>query len=376
MVPHVVRIETRKESAMWHTRITEQFGLEFPFVSAGMGFVAMPPLVAAVCEAGGMGTLGASPQLPETVRALIRDIRARTARPFGVNFVTPFATADHIDVCLEEQVPVVSFHWDEPPAGHIRRLRAGGVRVWLQVGSVEMACQAAELGVDALIVQGSEAGGHVRGSASTLVLVPAIADAVAPLPVLAAGGIADGRGVAAALALGAEAVWVGTRLLASQEANVRHDYKQRVVAAGVADTTVTTLFGPEWPDAPARVLRNRVVREWAGREQEALRTAAGAPSIGQTDFLGQDYAMPKFSALLPTPTTTGDLDEMMLAAGESAGLIREIRPAGELARKMMDDAWQIIHGRLPAIARAARADSGRETATPPFTPRSAGTAPA
>jgi NAD(P)H-dependent flavin oxidoreductase YrpB (nitropropane dioxygenase family) len=313
----------------------------------------MPPLVAAVSNAGGMGTLGASPLPPPAVRAMIQTIRALTVRPFGVNFITRFTEAAHIDVCLEERVPVVSFHWDDPPAAFIARLRRGGVKVWLQVGSVELARAAVELGVDAVIAQGSEAGGHVRGAASTLVLTPAIVDAVTPLPVIAAGGIADGRGVAAALALGADAVWVGTRLVASQEANVHDEYKRRIVAAGVTDTVVTTLFGPEWPDAPARVLRNRVVDEWVGREAAAPAAAESAQSIGRTLLGGQEYVMPKFSAFLPTPDTTGDFDEMMMAAGESASLVDDIRPASEIVQTMMAEARRIVDERLRSIVGSA-----------------------
>lgn len=335
---------------MLRTRITEQYGLDVPFICAGMGFVGMPPLASAVSEAGGMGTLGASPMPPDAVRAMIGGVRSMTSRPFGVNFITRFTEDAHIEVCIEERVPVVSFHWDDPPEGFISRLREGGVKVWMQVGSVEMAREVADLGVDAVIAQGGEAGGHVRGEASTLVLVPAIVDAVSPLPVIAAGGIADGRGVAAALALGAEAVWVGTRLLASREANVHEEYKRRLLAAAVRDTVVTTLFGPEWPDSPARVLRNRVVNEWAGREDEAAYTPDPARSIGQTLMGGEEYIMPKFSALLPTPETTGDFEEMMLVAGESAGLVKEIQPAAEIVREMMDEARHIITGRLSPMA--------------------------
>lgn len=331
---------------MLRTRLTDEYRLDLPFVGAGMGFVSMPPLVAAVSEAGGMGTLGAAPQPPEAVRALIRQIRALTDRPFGVNFITQFTEDAHIDVCLEERVPVVSFHWNDPPAGYIARLRAGGVRVWMEVGSMAMARTAANLDVDAIVAQGREAGGHERGTAGTLVLVPAIIDAVAPLPVLAAGGIADGRGVAAALALGAAGVWVGTRLVASREAHAHDEYKNRLVAATEADTVVTTLFGPEWPDAPMRVLRNRVVAEWAGREGVIPAEVAAEAGIGRTLLGGQEYAMPKFSAFPPTPETVGDFEEMCLAAGESAGLVRDIRPAGEIIRTMMGEAERII-ARLP-----------------------------
>ena len=331
---------------MLSTRITEQYELEVPFVCAGMGFVGMPPLVAAVSEAGGMGTLGASPMPPEAVRATIRQVRSMTSRPFGVNFITPFTEDAHLDVCIEEKVPVVSFHWSDPPVNFISRLRDGGVKVWMQIGSVEMARQVADLGVDAVIAQGGEAGGHVRGEASTLVLVPSVADAVAPLPVIAAGGIADGRGVAAALALGADAVWVGTRMVASREANVHDEYKRRLLAATERDTVVTTLFGPEWPEAPARVLRNRVVEEWAGREDEVAYSPDPSRSIGRTLMGGEEYVMPEFSAILPTPETSGDFEEMMVVMGESAGLVKEIKPAAEIVHEMMNEAQQIIAQRL------------------------------
>jgi NAD(P)H-dependent flavin oxidoreductase YrpB (nitropropane dioxygenase family) len=336
---------------MLSTRLTEQYGLDVPFVGAGMGFVATPPLVAAVSNAGGMGTLGASPMPPDAVRAMIRAIRSMTSRPFGVNFITRFTEDAHIDVCLEEMVPVVSFHWDDPPEGFISRLRDGGVKVWMQVGPAKMAREVVQLGVDGVIAQGSEAGGHVRGEASTLVLVPAVVDASSPVPVLAAGGIADGRGVAAALALGAEAVWVGTRMVATQEANVHDEYKRRILAATEADTVVTTLFGPEWPDALARVLRNRVINEWAGREREVEYTADPSQSIGRTLMGGEEYVMPKFSAFLPTPETKGDFEEMMMAAGESSGLVREIRPAGEVVREMMEEAERIIAERLSSMTK-------------------------
>ena len=335
---------------MLRTRLTEQYGLDVPFICAGMGFVGMPPLVAAVSNAGGMGTLGAAPMPPEAVRTMIRQIRSMTSRPFGVNFITPFTEDGHIDVCLEERVPVVSFHWDDPPEAFISRLRAGGVKVWMQVGSTQMAREVVNLGIDAVIVQGSEAGGHVRGEASTLVLVPSVVDAIAPVPVIAAGGIADGRGVAAALALGAHAVSVGTRMVATHEANVHEEYKRRILAATEGDTAVTTLFGPEWPDAPMRVIRNRVVNEWAGSENEVMYTTEPSQSIGRTLMGGEEYVMPKFSAFLPIPETSGDFEEMCMAVGESAGLVKEIKPAGEIVREMTDEARRIIAQRLSPMA--------------------------
>src|SRR5260370_32145512 len=141
-----------------------------------------------------------------------------TAGPFGVNLITQFTEDAQLDVCIEERVSVVSFFWNDPPEFFIGRLQAAGVKVWMQVGSLQDAQEAVRCGVDAVVVQGTEAGGHNRSTGTVLSLVPAVVDAIAPVPVIAAGGIADGRGVVAALALGAEAVWVGTRLVASQEA--------------------------------------------------------------------------------------------------------------------------------------------------------------
>lgn len=331
---------------MVRTRLTEEYGLEVPFISAGMAFIGMPPLVAAVSNAGGMGTLGASLLPPDGLRAMIRMIRSLTQRPFGVNFITQFTTETHIDVCLEEQVPVVSFFWNDPPEALISRLHRGGAKAWMQVGSVQEAQQALSCGIDAIIVQGSEAGGHNRSTASTFALIPAVVDAIAPTPVIAAGGIADGRGVVAALALGAEAVWVGTRLVASSEANAHQEYKRRIVAAGVGDTMRTSIFGPEWPHQSMRVLRNRVVNAWVSRENEVVYATDPIQVIGHTVLGGQEVPLPKFSALLPTPETTGDFEEMCLIAGESAGIVKEIIPAGQIVQAMMQEAGQIIEQRL------------------------------
>ncbi len=195
-------------------------------------------------------------------------------------------------------------------------------------------------------VQGTEAGGHNRSTATVLALVPAVVDAIAPVPVIAAGGIADGRGVVAALALGADAVWVGTRLVASLEANAHDEYKRRIVEAETADTVCTTIFGPEWPHQPMRVIRNRVVNEWITREQEVIYSPEPTELIGQTILAGKPVPLPTFSSLPPTPDATGDLEEMALIAGESAGIVKEIKPAGEIVQGMMAEARQIIEHRL------------------------------
>src|SRR5215472_5087904 len=270
-----------KEQTMLRTRLTEAYRLEVPFIGAGMGFVGTPALVAAVSNAGGMGTLGAALVPPDGLRELIRLTRSLTARPFGVNLNTPFTEKAQLDVCIEEQVPVVSFFWNDPPEAFIRHLQAAGVKVWMQVGSLQEAREAVRCGVDAVIVQGKEAGGHNRSTGTVLTLVPAVVDAIAPVPVIAAGGIADGRGVVAALALGAEAVWVGTRLVASQEAYAHDEYKRRITQAEASDTVRTTIFGPEWPHQSMRVIRNRVVNEWITREHEVVYPPEPSELIGQ-----------------------------------------------------------------------------------------------
>jgi enoyl-[acyl-carrier protein] reductase II len=323
------------------TRITQQYGLDVPIISAGMAFLAGPALVAAVSRAGGLGTLGGAMLPPPALGALVRATRELTARPFGVDLIGDFVEDAHIEVLAEERVAVVVFFWTPPRRAHVERLHGAGTRVWIQVGSVAEAREAAALGADAIIAQGAEAGGHNRAEASTFALLPAVRAAVAPLPVIAAGGIVDGRGLVAALALGAEAVWCGTRFLASVEAQAHDEYKRRVLAAGVGDTVRTTLFGPEWPGQAMRVLRNRAAREWAGREAEALALPPSEP-IGHTRMGDQHVPLPRFSALLPTVHTEGDFEQMALTVGEACGNVHELRPAAELVSSMAAQAREVL----------------------------------
>jgi len=331
----------RKGDTVLKTRITQQYGLEVPIISAGMAFVAGPPLAASVSNAGGMGMLGGAMLPPPALRSLVRATRELTARPFGVDLLGDFVEDAHIEVLAEERVAVVVFFWSPPKRAHLERLRSAGVRVWIQVGSVAEAREAAALGVEALIAQGAEAGGHNRAEASTFALLPAVRAAVAPLPVIAAGGIVDGRSLAAALALGAEAVWCGTRFLASVEAQAHDEYKRRVLTASVGDTVRTKLFGPEWPGQSMRVLRNRVVREWSGREAEAQALRVPEP-IGHTVMGGQRVPLPKFSALLPTTQTEGDFEEMGLTMGEACGNVSELLPAATLVSSMAEEAREVL----------------------------------
>ena len=316
--------------------------MELPFVAAGMAFIGGPRLAAAVANAGGLGMLGTGPIPPPAVAGLVQATRGMTSRPFGINFIVangsstsdqPFTTDEHIEVCAQQGVKLVTFHWTVPPERWVRRLHEAGARVWMQVGSVAQAREAVAVGVDGVIVQGREAGGHVRGTTPLHTLLPEVMAAVAPRLVLAAGGIVDGASAAAAFSAGAEGVWVGTRLVASGESDAHPEYKQRLAAAN-ASTAVTTVFGPEWPGQPMRVLRNRVVSEWAGRESQLPPPQPGV-SIGRAMMGPVPYEMPKFSAILPTPGTRGDFEEMALPAGDGAGRVSDVLPAGEIVRQLM-----------------------------------------
>jgi len=292
---------------MIRTRLTDRYGLELPFVSAGMGFIAQPPLVAAVCNAGGFGLLATGAAPPEALRAMIHETRRLTTRAFGVNCIIentafgPLTTELHIQVCIEEGVPLVAFFWTAPPVEWVRRLRKANCDVWLQTSSVETAKAAVASGVELIIAQGSEAGGHNRSTTGLFTLVPQMVAAVDPALVVAAGGIADGRGMAAALCRGADGVCVGTRLVATVEANAHAEYKRRIVEAGEMDLVTTCIFGPEWPDAPMRVIRNRVVREWAGNDSKTPPQPQPPQTIGKTNLGGQEYTMPKFSGIVALP---------------------------------------------------------------------------
>lgn len=337
------------EPILLKTRITEAFGLDHPIINAGMAFVAGPELAAAVANAGGLGMLGTGRTPPDGVRAMIRATRNLTHHPFGVDHIGNFVEDGHIDVLVEEKVPVVVFFWQAPTAEQVRRLKDAGVQFWMQVGTVAEALEAQALGVDALIVQGSEAGGHNRAEAPLAHLFPVVARIVTGIPLIAAGGIMDGASMASALAMGADAVWCGTRFLASDEAAAHPHYKRAVVEAKAGDTEITTVFGPEWPGQALRAIINKAVLTARGREDEALREAEGE-MIGFVTMAGQTMPVPRYSAMLPTRTWDADLDWSCLTAGECAARIDAVLPAGEIVKTMAAEA-EVILSRL--VTRAA-----------------------
>lgn len=326
---------------MLNTELSKALGLETPLINAGMAFVAGPALAAAVSNAGGLGMLGTGMAPPEGLRQMIRATRALTTRPFGVDLIGTFTEEGHIDVLVEEKVAVAVFFWDLPTRAATVRLRQAGIRFWMQVGRMAEAADAVAHGAEALIVQGSEAGGHNRSEAPLAQLLPRMRKTHPKVPMIAAGGIFDGASMAAALCLGAEAVWCGTRFLASSEADAHTAYKQAVVDAGAGGTEITRVFGPEWPGQEMRALVNKAVVTARGREAAALAESQGQV-IGSVELGGATLPVPRYSAILPTPEFKADLEWACLTAGECAADIHSVEPAGDIVRRMTTDASQIL----------------------------------
>lgn len=328
------------------TRFTSAYGCKHPIAAAGMAFAGMGAGFVKACADSGiypaMAAVGVIP--PELVAISLKEVRASGVDSFNLNFITPYCTDAHIDLCVRERIPVVSFHWGIPAAPWMNALRAAGCKVWLQVGSAEEAVAAVKAGADLIVAQGSEAGGHNRGILPTFVLVREVVDALAdhgsPL-VLAAGGITDGRAVAAALALGADGAWIGTRLVATQESEAHVEYKRRIVTSSGNDTVLTHLFGRHHPDFnPMRVLRNRVVTEWHDRSAEVPADNSGEPTIGQMTVMGQMTPLKRFTNLVPMRDATGDFEELPLLAGQGIASIRDVPTMRTAIDQMMAQACE------------------------------------
>lgn len=342
------------------TAFTERYGLTHPFAQAGMAFAGQKPeLAIAVSKAGGIGAIGVGFMPPDELRDTIHTIRAAGVTLFNLNFLTNFGNEAQIAVAAAEKVPVVSFHWGHPPAEQIALLRAAGCSIWVQVGSVADADTAIGYGAEVIIAQSHEAGGHnyqgVGGADAMgmggIALIPAMADAIGGRALLlAAGGITDGRGVAAALALGADGVWVGTRLVASSEAHVHPEHHRRLIEASGTDTVISGIFGPEMPlFNPMRLHKSRVVQEWTHRLAEVPTQRDDLEVIGETVFMGSKHIKRKFDVILPTKDTTGDFEEMAWLMGQGVGLVKDIRPAAQIVSMMMAEAVQVLQDKAARI---------------------------
>lgn len=323
---------------MIHTRICDLFGIEHPLISAPMGGSAGGELAAAVSEAGGLGMIGGtSAGGADWLRVQIRAARERTARPFGVGFITAFPGVEAlIEVALAERVPV-HCHSFADPTPYVEAAHAAGATVIVQTQTVALALTAARAGADAIVAQGTEAGGHT-GSTGTLALVPAVVDATDGLPVIAAGGIGDGRGLAAALLLGAEGAWLGTRFVASREWAGGEWAKERVVGAGADDTVLTHAYdiaarSPFPAYIGDRVLRNEFTDTWHGRDDEVAHRGR------------------ELNTMVRAAVAEGDPRLAPVRAGAASALISEIEPAAVIVQRIVREAESLLRTRSAALLR-------------------------
>ena len=305
------------------TEITELLGIQYPIIQGGMAWVAEHHLAAAVSEAGGLGLIGAANAPAEWVREQIRAAKNLTEQPFGVNIMLMSPYADEVaQVVAEEGVKVVTTGAGSPEK-YMEQWKQSGIRVIPVVASVALAKRRERCGADAVVAEGCESGGHV-GESTTMALVPQVVDAV-QIPVIAAGGIADGRGIAAAFMLGAKAVQMGTRFIATQEAQVHESYKNQVLRAKDIDTRVTGRSTGH----PVRALRNEMTKRYLELEQEG----ASFEELEQLTLGGLRRAV-----------VEGDVRMGSMMAGQCAGLVREILPCSELVPQLMQEAKACMKG--------------------------------
>ncbi len=303
------------------TRITQLLQIEYPIIQGGMAWVAEHTLAAAVSNAGGLGIIGAASAPPEIVREEVRKCKELTNRPFGVNVMLLNPNAEDVaKVVIEEGVPVVTTGAGNP-ARFMEQWKAAHVKVIPVVASVAMAKLMERAGADAVVAEGMESGGHI-GSATTFTLLPQVVDAVS-IPVIGAGGIADGRGLAAAFMLGAEAVQMGTRFVASKEAVVHQNYKNQILKAKDIDSVITGASTGH----PVRSLRNRMTREYLQLEKQ------------NADFMELEKLT---LGSLRKAVVEGDTVNGTLMAGQIAGLIREEKTCEEIIRETMNQALELF----------------------------------
>ena len=303
------------------TRITELSGIEYPIIQGGMAWVAESHLAAAVSAAGGLGLIGGANAPAEVIRNYIREVKAVTDKPFGVNVMLMSPYADEVaKVVVEEGVKVVTTGAGNPEK-YMEMWKAAGVKVIPVVASVALAKRMERYGADAVVAEGTESGGHI-GEATTMTLVPQVVDAVS-IPVIAAGGIGDGRGIAAAFMLGAEAVQMGTRFLVAKECIVHQNYKDRVLKAKDIDSTVTGRSHGH----PVRCLRNQMTREYVKLENEGK-------SFEELEYLTL--------GTLRKAVQEGDVAHGTVMAGQIAGMVSKEQTCKEMIDEMMEQAEALL----------------------------------
>lgn len=298
-----------------HTRLCELLGIEYPVIQGGMAWVATAELAAAVSEAGGLGLIAAGGAPENVVREQIKKARTLTKKPFGVNVMLMSPYADKVMEMILEEKPAVVVTGAGNPGKYIPKLKEAGIKIMPVVASVALAKRLEKSGVDAIIAEGTEAGGHI-GELTTMVLVPQVCDAV-DVPVVAAGGIADARGTAAAFALGADGIQVGTRFICSEECVAHANYKNAVLKAKDRDAVVTGRS----VGAPVRALKNKLTREYDRLEKEGA-------SFEEIESLGVGGLRRAFA--------DGDIEMGSLMAGQSAAMVNDIKPCREIIADLLN----------------------------------------
>jgi nitronate monooxygenase len=312
-----------------HTPVCDLLGIELPIVQAPIS--ADPQLPAAVSDAGALGSVAL--WWADDAGELVSETAALTERPIAGNFVLTSDQHRRLDQALSAGLRIVSFLWGDPDS-YVDSVHDAGGLVMHTVGSAEEARRAAGIGADIIVAQGWEAGGHVWGGVATLPLVPAVVDAVAPLPVIAAGGIGDARGVAAVLALGAQAAWLGTRFLLAAEMPIHEEYRRRLIAASETDAEwYPDLYAVGWPDSPHRAIHNSTAEMWE---------AAGRPPLGSRPGEGEVIAhfasgepIVRYAPAPPLVGTTGEIEALSLWAGQSVALAKQTQPAAEIVAELV-----------------------------------------
>ena len=328
-------------------RFTEAYKTRHPFVNAAMAFVgSTASLPTAAINAGAMGTLAVGVLTPQGVSREVEQIRQNSnPGPLNINLIAPFVSEEHIDLLCELKPEVVSFHWGPIKQHWIDNLHAVGIRVWEQIGSADAAKRAIDAGVDALVAQGAEAGGHNLSTLPTFVLLPEVRRAAGSSMIIAGGGISNGQQVAAALALGADAVWVGSRFIASLESDAHSAYKQQVMETQTGSATVLThILGREIPDFnPLRILSNKTTDTWHDRVDEVDKSCPEREILGHTKINGHSVPVDQFASFPPTTETTGDIASMAFSCGQGVGSITTIDSVENIIATMMDEACDILN---------------------------------
>ena len=311
---------------MIRTKFTELVGCSAPIQLAGMPGVATPQLAAEVSEAGGLGMVSGVRMSPDGLLAFLDSVRQLTKKPFGVNFLMPFIDPACIPAAASK-ADVVEFFYGDPRVEFVEIVHKTGALAAWQVGTKREALDAVQVGCDFIIVQGTEAGGHVRGQVGLLPLLAEILDHV-EVPVVAAGGIATGRDLAAVLAAGADGARIGTRFVASTESGAHPAYVQALLEATAEDTVITEAFSATWPNAPHRVLRACV---------EAANSMED-PIVAEIALPGGVLKVPRYGSPVPTLTTTGAIQAMAMYAGQSVSSTCTIRNARLIVQELVDTA--------------------------------------